>query len=264
VDADLDGSTPPTFSARLFSFDGVKLKFDGTDPRLESAEAAERVRADVEHAVWRVGKVETAERRKNPPPPFITSQLQQGAARRLSFAVRRTMQIAQRLYEGKDIPGRGTVGLITYMRTDSPRVSEEALAAVREHIQARYGDAFLPDSPRYFRGKRDVQDAHEAIRPTYLDLPPDAVSPHLAPDEARLYRLIWERFVASQMAAAVYDTTSAEIEAGRAGYPASGSALKLSGLLSAPCPQPSAAPAFARAQVGKKRGQRRALPHARR
>ncbi|HTD53491.1 MAG TPA: DNA topoisomerase, partial [Thermoanaerobaculia bacterium] len=131
VDAQLEGSAPPPFSARLSTFDGVKLKFDGNDPRLESEAAAERVRAEVEKATWRVAKVESAERRKNPPPPFITSQLQQAAARRLSFAVRRTMQIAQRLYEGKDIPGRGTVGLITYMRTDSPRVSEEALTGVR-------------------------------------------------------------------------------------------------------------------------------------
>jgi DNA topoisomerase I len=233
VDAELEASSPPTFSARLFAFDGVKLKFDGNDPRLESAEAAERVRAEVEKAVWRVARVETAERRKNPPPPFITSQLQQAAARRLSFAVRRTMQIAQRLYEGKDIPGRGTVGLITYMRTDSPRVSQEALTAVRDHIQERYGPASLPESPRYFKGKRDIQDAHEAIRPTYLDLPPEAVSAHLASDEARLYRLIWERFVASQMTPAVYDTTSAEIEAGRAVYRASGSTLKFPGYLAA-------------------------------
>jgi DNA topoisomerase I len=233
VDAELEASVPPAFSARLFAFDGVKLKFDGNDPRLESAEAAERVRAEVEKAVWRVARVETAERRKNPPPPFITSQLQQAAARRLSFAVRRTMQIAQRLYEGRDIPGRGTVGLITYMRTDSPRVSQEALTAVREHIQERYGPASLPESPRYFKGKRDIQDAHEAIRPTYLDLPPEAVSAHLASDEARLYRLIWERFVASQMTPAVYDTTSAEIEAGRALYRASGSTLKFPGYLAA-------------------------------
>jgi DNA topoisomerase-1 len=233
VDADLEASAPPTFSARLFAFDGVKLKFDGNDPRLESAEAAERVRAEVEKAVWRVARVETAERRKNPPPPFITSQLQQAAARRLSFAVRRTMQIAQRLYEGKDIPGRGTVGLITYMRTDSPRVSEEALTGVRGYIQERFGPASLPDAPRYFKGKRDIQDAHEAIRPTYLDLPPETVSPHLASDEARLYRLIWERFVASQMTPAVYDTTSAEIEAGRALYRASGSTLKFPGYLAA-------------------------------
>jgi DNA topoisomerase I len=233
MDAQLQASAPPPFAARLFAFDGQKLKFDGTDPRLPDVEAAERVRKDVLGAAWKVTRVETAERRKNPPPPFITSQLQQAAARRLSFAVRRTMQIAQRLYEGRDIPGRGTVGLITYMRTDSTRVSEDALASVREHIRTRYGPETLPESPRYFKSKRGTQDAHEAIRPTYLDLPPEAVTPHLSPEEAKLYRLIWERFVASQMAPAVYDATSAEIEAGKAVYRASGSTLKSAGYLAA-------------------------------
>src|SRR6266508_2703413 len=221
VDAQLQASAPPPFSARLFAFDGQKLKFDGTDPRLADREAAERVRENVAGAVWRVSRVETSERRKNPPPPFITSQLQQAAARRLSFAVRRTMQIAQRLYEGRDIPGRGTVGLITYMRTDSTRVSEEALAGVRDLIRSRYGSEALPDSPRYFKSKHGTQDAHEAIRPTYLDLPPEAVTPHLSPEEAKLYRLIWERFLASQMAPAVYDARrgSAPRSAGRVSPP---------------------------------------------
>jgi DNA topoisomerase-1 len=233
MDAQLQASAPPPFAARLFAFDGQKLKFDGTDPRLPDLESAERVRKDVAGAAWKVTRVETAERRKNPPPPFITSQLQQAAARRLSFAVRRTMQIAQRLYEGRDIPGRGTVGLITYMRTDSTRVSEEALLSLREHIRTRYGPETLPESHRYFKSKRGTQDAHEAIRPTYLDLPPEAVTPHLSPEEAKLYRLIWERFVASQMAPAVYDATSAEIEAGKAVYRASGSTLKSAGYLAA-------------------------------
>jgi len=235
VDAELEASAPPAFTARLFSFDGQKLKFDGADPRLPDREAAERVRENVAGAPWKVSKVETSERRKNPPPPFITSHLQQAAARRFSYAVRRTMQIAQRLYEGRDIPGRGTIGLITYMRTDSTRVSEDALAAVRDHIRTRHGGGpeFLPESARYFKSKRGAQDAHEAIRPTYLDLPPDEVAPHLSPEEAKLYRLIWERFVASQMAPAVYDATSAEIEAGRAVYRASGSTLKSPGYLAA-------------------------------
>lgn len=233
VDAQLEGKTPPAFPARLVSFEGTKLKFDGTDPRLDSEAAATRVRENAENAAWRVSRVETSERRKNPPPPFITSQLQQAAARRLGFAVRRTMQVAQRLYEGRDIPGRGTVGLITYMRTDSTRVSTDALASVREHIASRYGAESLPESPRFFKSRRDTQDAHEAIRPTYLDLPPDAVAQHLSSDEAKVYRVIWERFVASQMNPAVYDTTSAEIEAGRAIYRASGSTLKAPGFLSA-------------------------------
>jgi DNA topoisomerase-1 len=233
LDADLEASDPPAFTARLFSFEGEKLKFDGSDPRLDSEEKTAKVRAAVEKTAWRVARVETAERRKSPPPPFITSQLQQAAARRFSFAVRRTMQIAQRLYEGREIPGRGTVGLITYMRTDSTRVSEDALKAVRELIAARYGGESLPESIRYFKSRRGAQDAHEAIRPTYLDLPPEDVENHVSPEEAKLYRLIWQRFVASQMSPAVYDTVGADIEAGAAMYRASGSTLKFAGYLAA-------------------------------
>ena len=233
VDAKLSGKVPPEFTARLSTFDGEKLKFDGTDPRLPDEASATRVVDDVRKADWIVSSVETSERRKNPAPPFITSQLQQASARRLGFAVRRTMQIAQRLYEGREIPGRGTVGLITYMRTDSTRVSDDALKDVREHIAAQYGPESLPESARYFKSRRDTQDAHEAIRPTYLDLPPDEVAKYVAPDEAKLYRIIWERFVASQMSPAVYDTTAAEITAGRALYRASGSTLKFAGYLAA-------------------------------
>ncbi len=224
---------PVRFTARLSSFDGEKLKFDGSDPRLPNEAAAMRVRDDVAGAAWTVTSVETSERRKNPAPPFITSQLQQAAARRLGFAVRRTMQIAQRLYEGREIPGRGTVGLITYMRTDSTRVSQDALTSVRELIGKQYGTESMPESARYFKSRRDTQDAHEAIRPTYLDLPPEDVEKYVAPDEAKLYRLIWQRFVASQMSPAVYDTTSAEITAGKALYRASGSTLKFPGYLAA-------------------------------
>ena len=233
LDAQLSGQAPPPFTARLSTFDGEKLKFDGSDPRLADEAAALRVRDEVATATWTVTSVESSERRKNPAPPFITSQLQQAAARRLGYAVRRTMQIAQRLYEGREIPGRGTVGLITYMRTDSTRVSQDALQEVRELIDKQYGADSKPESPRYFKSRRDTQDAHEAIRPTYLDLPPDEVARHVAPDEARLYRLIWERFVASQMSPAVYDTTAAEIRAGKATYRASGSTLKFPGYLAA-------------------------------
>jgi DNA topoisomerase-1 len=233
VDAALEGGTPPPFTARLSSFAGERLKFDGSDPRLENEAAALRVRDEAAPATWTVSSVESSERRKNPAPPFITSQLQQAAARRLGYAVRRTMQIAQRLYEGREIPGRGTVGLITYMRTDSTRVSQDALQSVRDLIEKQYGPESKPESPRYFKSRRDTQDAHEAIRPTYLDLPPEEVAKHVAADEAKLYRLIWERFVASQMAPAVYDTTAAEITAGRAVYRASGSTLKFAGYLAA-------------------------------
>jgi DNA topoisomerase-1 len=231
LDARLAAAAPPEFSARLFSWDGEKLKFDGSDPRLAGGEDAARIRGEIERSPWTVERVEKSERKKTSPPPFITSQLQQAASRRLGFSVRRTMQIAQRLYEGKEIPGLGTVGLITYMRTDSTRTSEEALVAVRQHIGETYGPDYLPESPRFFKSRAGAQEAHEAIRPTMMDRPPSALGGALASDEAKLYRLIWERFVASQMNPAVYDVVTADIAAGRARYRASGSTVKFRGYL---------------------------------
>ena len=214
LDATLEGRAPPPFLARLSAFDGEKLKFDGSDPRLPNETAAKKVSDDVSGAVWKVASVETSERRKNPAPPFITSQLQQDAARRLGFAVRRTMQLAQRLYEGREIGGRGTVGLITYMRTDSTRVSEEALTAVREYIGTLTGRTSLPESaallqePSRDRRTRTRRSGRRSstFRPTR--------SPIRRSRRAQLYRLIWNRFVASQMAPAVFDTTAVEITAG--------------------------------------------------
>jgi len=231
LDARLSAATPPEFSARLFSWDGEKLKFDGSDPKLAGGESAARIRGEIERSPWTVERVEKSERKKSSPPPFITSQLQQAASRRLGFSVRRTMQIAQRLYEGKEIPGLGTVGLITYMRTDSTRTSEEALAAVRQHIGETYGPDYLPESPRFFKSRAGAQEAHEAIRPTMMDRPPSALGAALASDEAKLYRLIWERFVASQMNPAVSDVVTADIAAGRARYRATGSTVKFPGYL---------------------------------
>jgi len=230
LDAKLAAGAPPEFTARLVSWKGEKLKFDGGDPRL-SGEAAEDVRRAVASAPWSVARVERTERKKSSPPPFITSQLQQAASRRLGFSVRRTMQIAQRLYEGKEVPGRGTVGLITYMRTDSTRTSDDALAAVRELIGTSYGREYLPESPRFFKSRAGAQEAHEAIRPTMLDLPPGEVAGALTSEELKLYRLIWERFVASQMNPAIYDVVTADIRAGEAGYRASGSTVKFPGYL---------------------------------
>jgi DNA topoisomerase-1 len=233
VDAKLAAKEPPEFSARLFSWEGEKLKFDGSDPKIGQGGRAEDIRGEVQKSRWVVGKIDRSERRKSPPPPFITSQLQQAASRRLGFSVRRTMQIAQRLYEGKEIAGRGSVGLITYMRTDSTRVSDEALSQVRAFIGQKFGGDYLPESPRYFKARAGAQEAHEAIRPTMIDLPPEAVTNALTPEEAKLYRLVWERFVASQMNPAVSDTVSAEIGAGRAVYRATGSTLKFPGYLAA-------------------------------
>jgi DNA topoisomerase-1 len=233
LDARLAAHDPPEFTARLFSFAGEKLKFDGSDPRVADAAHAERLRAEIGKASWKVARLEKSERRKSAPPPFVTSQLQQAASRRLGFSVRRAMQLAQRLYEGREIGDRGTVGLITYMRTDSTRVSSEALEAVRGLIGSQYGPEYVPESPRYFKARTGAQEAHEAIRPTMLDLPPDAVARYLSPEEGRLYRIIWERFVASQMNPALYENVSADIEAGRALYHASGSTLKFPGYLAA-------------------------------
>ncbi|MCL4810387.1 MAG: type I DNA topoisomerase, partial [Thermoanaerobaculia bacterium] len=231
------GKGDALFPARTVAWRGEKLRFDGSDPRLATHEAAAEVLAHLQASSLRVTAVEAREKRTNPVPPFTTSKLQQGAARSLGFTVRRTMQVAQRLYEGKTIAGRGSVGLITYMRTDSTRVSEDALAAVRAHIGATFGPEALPAEPRRFKQKKDAQDAHEAIRPTMLDLPPEAVAGDVSADELKLYRLVWNRFVASQMTPSVSDVTTVEIEARREGSPdlagvrATGSVLRDPGWL---------------------------------
>jgi DNA topoisomerase-1 len=178
-----------------------------------------------------VSDVQAKEKKKNPPPPFITSKLQQDSARQLGFPVAKTMRLAQRLYEGKEVGDAGTVGLITYMRTDSTRVSDDALKDVRQFISATYGSESLPEKPRHFRSAKGAQEAHEAIRPTSLEYSPDVVRRFLEGDEFRLYTLIWNRFVASQMAAALFDTTRADIAAGPLTFRATGSVLKFKGWL---------------------------------
>ncbi len=225
------------FPARLTTWRGSKLKFDGNDPRLGTRETATEALDHVRNSQFSVLSVDSKERRSNPVPPFTTPKLQQAAARNLNFTVRKTMQLAQRLYEGKTIGDRGTIGLITYMRTDSTRIADEALSAVRAYIGKTYGSEALPPEARRFRQKKDAQDAHEAIRPTSMDLPPEAVAHSLQADELKLYRLIWNRFVASQMTAAVSEVTTAEIGAFRENSPdtatlrATGSVLKDPGFL---------------------------------
>lgn len=215
VHAHLSAGRPPAFGATL-------AKQDGQNVELTDADGAARVRRDLEAAAWRVAKVTARERRRNPVPPFITSKLQQEAFKKLRFTVKKTMQVAQRLYEGIELGADGSVGLITYMRTDSTRISDDALRDVRARIASTYGEEYLPEKPVVYRTKKDAQDAHEAIRPTYLDRDPESVRAHLAKEEYALYRLIWNRFVASQMRPAVYDETLAEIEATA---PASGGTL---------------------------------------
>ncbi len=224
IGADLEGSAPPPFTARLHQVDGKKAKVG------DGERAGEIVRA-LESGRFRVASIRRKESLQRPAPPFITSRLQQEAARRFGFSVKRTMSVAQSLYEGKEIGGLGAVGLITYMRTDSIRVSEEALAAAREWIAATYGADKMPAKPTRYRSKKGAQDAHEAIRPTTFDLPPDVAAKHLSRDEARLYKLIWDRFMASQMLPAVFDVTRVDVESGPYTLRANGKVLKSPGFL---------------------------------
>jgi DNA topoisomerase-1 len=222
--ADLKAAVPPPFSARLSRIDGKKAEVD-------NGEDAARIVRDLESGKFVVGKVERKESRQKPLPPFITSRLQQEAARRYGFSVKRTMGIAQGLYEGKEIGDRGQIGLITYMRTDSTRVADEALTGGRDYIGTTYGDDSLPEKPNVYSSKEGAQDAHEAIRPTSFDLPPDSVRDFLKDEDFKLYKLIWDRFIASQMLPALFDVTQVDIENGRYTLRASGKVLKRPGFL---------------------------------
>ena len=204
--AALSGPLPPDFEAKL-----VKRRDENI--KISNEQQSKDVLRDLEGASYVVSSVATKERKRNAAPPFITSKLQQTAR----YPVKRTMQIAQQLYEGVELPGLGVeggpVGLITYMRTDSTRVSEDALTSVRTHISETFGPEYVPEKPNYFRAKADAQDAHEAIRPTSMEYPPDKVRPYLTPEQYSIYRLIWNRFVASQMPPATFDETTVDITA---------------------------------------------------
>ena len=227
--AQLEGGLPPSFRARLFQWQGQKL--DNKIFRLENEAHVQQVVQSLEGASWIIGEVEKKERRRYPAPPFVTSKLQQEAARKLAFQPKRTMQLAQQLYEGVELGSEGSVGLITYMRTDSTRISADALAAVRQHIQARYGKNYLPGKPNTFRSKKGVQDAHEAIRPTSLEYTPERMRRYLRRDLFQLYSLIWDRFVASQMVPAVYDQTLFDIPVREALFRATGQQIKFDGFM---------------------------------
>jgi DNA topoisomerase I len=222
--ADLKASQPPVFNARLNRIDGKKAE-------VGNGEDAARIVRGLEQGRFTVAKVERKESRQRPLPPFITSRLQQEAARRYGFSVKRTMALAQGLYEGREVGDRGSTGLITYMRTDSTRVADEALAAGRDYIVATYGADALPEKPNVYPSKAGAQDAHEAIRPTSFDLPPDAVKDFLKDEEWKLYKLIWDRFIASQMEPAVFDVTQVDVENGPYVLRASGKVLKRPGFL---------------------------------
>ncbi len=210
-----------------------KAQFHGREKKMElkSKEQVDQVLDAIKDAPFSVSSLKRQDKSRSPAPPFITSTLQQEASRKLNMTPRRTMSIAQQLYEGVDIEGEGTVGLITYMRTDSLRISEEAIAAASSFISARYGKDYLPDSPRRFKTKAGAQDAHEAIRPSNVALTPEAVKKDLTAEQFRLYKLIWSRFLASQMAAAVYDSVSLDVESAGYIFKASRSEVKFPGFL---------------------------------
>jgi DNA topoisomerase-1 len=227
-----NGSGEHPFLARLVARNDEKLA-------VKHADEANAVRRGLEGARYVVAKVTKSERKRHPPAPYTTSKLQQDSVNRLGFGAKRAMQIAQGLYEGVDLgKDGGSVGLITYMRTDSVRLSPDAVNAAREHIVATYGAEWVPAQPNVFKSKKNAQDAHEAIRPTALELTPESVRRHLKDDQFKLYKLIWDRFLASQMTPAVYDQTSVDIEAVATdktayGLRASGRVLKFSGWLEA-------------------------------
>ncbi len=219
-----DGASGEKFSAEFYGKKGKKQKLSGE-------KAVKSVLAELEKAKFSVLDVKEGEKKRNPAPPFITSTLQQEAARKLGFTVKRTMMAAQALYEGVSVPEHGTVGLITYMRTDSLRIAKEALAGARAYIGEQYGKEYLPSSPRVYKTKSNAQDAHEAIRPTVLELTPASLKGVLTADMYKLYKLIWERFVACQMESAVYNTVNVDIAAGDYLFKASGRQMKFKGFM---------------------------------
>ncbi|HEY6249374.1 MAG TPA: type I DNA topoisomerase [Candidatus Angelobacter sp.] len=228
IDAHLAAAKPPAFDARFIGRGEEKTE-------VPNEEEANKIRAAVEQAQWSVRNIEKRERRRSPAPPFTTSRFQQDASRKLRFSVKRAMIIAQRLYEGVELGEEGSVGLITYMRTDSVRVSNDALTEVREAIAASFGAEFLPESPNTYKSKKEAQEAHEAIRPTSVARHPDEIKKYLHEDEYKVYKLIWQRFVASQMNAAVFDQTGVDIEAKAPAesltFRVTGSVMKFEGFL---------------------------------
>jgi DNA topoisomerase-1 len=238
-EADIDAFVEEEYwniEALLADEDGAQIlsklvKIDDAKPEIKTGQEAETISEALKKAQYIVKSIKKSERVRRPSPPFITSTLQQEAARRFYFTPKKTMMIAQQLYEGVEIGGEGSTGLITYMRTDSTRIAESALSTVRGYIKEAFGVSYLPDEAVRYRSKKGSQDAHEAIRPTYPERAPDEVEGFLTRDQFKLYSLIWNRFVACQMSPAVYDTTSVDIEAGRYLLHAYTQSLKFDGFL---------------------------------
>ena len=218
----LEPKTEKTFEANFYGKEGKKLE-------LHSKEDVDNKIKQIEKGQYIVTDVKKGEKKRTPAPPFTTSTMQQEASRKLGFTLKRTMSIAQGLYEGVNVGAKGTVGLITYMRTDSTRISEEARAYAKEHIVKTYGENYYEN--RYYKTKQNSQDAHEAIRPTYIDLEPETIKQYLTPEQYKLYKLIYNRFIASQMSAAIYNTVSANIDVNTYNFRASGQNLKFKGFM---------------------------------
>ena len=217
-----DGKSKKQFEAKFYGKDGKKQE-------IHNKEEADDILKNIDKAKYVVREVKIGEKKRNAAPPFTTSTMQQEASRKLGFTLKKTMSIAQMLYEGIKIDTRGTVGLITYMRTDSTRISEEARNAAKEHIVSTYGEEYYEN--RYYKTSKDSQDAHEAIRPTYADLEPDSIKDSLTKDQYKLYKLIYNRFMASQMASAIYNTMAVTIDANNYTFKANGQSLKFKGFM---------------------------------
>ena len=218
----LDEKSKKTFEAKFFGKDKKKQE-------IHSQEEVDEILSSIKDAKYIVEEVKKGQKKRTPAPPFTTSTMQQEASRKLGFTLKKTMSVAQGLYEGVKIPEKGTVGLITYMRTDSTRISEEARAAAKQHILEAYGEEYYEN--RYYKTNKEAQDAHEGIRPTYADLEPDNIKASLTKDQYKLYKLIYNRFMASQMAPAVYDTMSVNIDANKYTFKANGQNLKFKGFM---------------------------------
>ena len=218
----LEEKSKKSFIAKFYGKDGKKVE-------IHSKEEVDEILKNINNEKFIVDDVKRSQKKRNPSPPFTTSTMQQEASRKINFTLKKTMSVAQGLYEGVKVEGKGTIGLITYMRTDSTRISEEARKFAKEHIVSKYGENYYEN--RYFKTKDNSQDAHEAIRPTYIELEPDKIKESLTNDQYKLYKLIYNRFIASQMAAAVYDTVSASIGVNSYLFKANGQNLKFKGFM---------------------------------
>lgn len=218
----LEQNYKKTFEAHLYGKNGKKID-------IHSKKEIDEILKNIEKAKYIVEDIKKSEKKRTPAPPFTTSTMQQEASRKLGFTLKKTMSVAQGLYEGVKVPEKGSVGLITYMRTDSTRISDEARNAAKKHIVKEYGENYYEN--RYYKTNKDAQDAHEAIRPTYIELEPDKIKDSLTPDQYKLYKLVYNRFIASQMAQAIYDTVAVDIKANEYNFKANGQTLKFKGFM---------------------------------